>query len=261
MGRRQQGAHNQYLTFVGEAGIIPLVLRHIFIFVYEVIRQMARFTPTKEDHMAAKYVLKLAEEERQYLSEIAKGRRGKWLSLNSLLQVWWRIQAIAQWKVTRAKALLKCDQGELGPAWGDRHIADALDVTERSIQNWRKRAVLDGPETALVRKLRSAPPVTPKVDGRVEAHLTKLACSTPPKGRNRWTLRLLAEKVVELELVDSLSHETVRRTLKKKRSETVAQVHVVHSFRTRRRLRRSHGARSGGVCAVVRRAVSCRVHG
>ena len=225
----------------------PLVLRHIFIFVYEVIRQMARFTPTKEDHMAAKYVLKLAEEERQYLSEIAKGRRGK--------------QAIAQWKVTRAKALLKCDQGELGPAWGDRHIADALDVTERSIQNWRKRAVLDGPETALVRKLRSAPPVTPKVDGRVEAHLTKLACSTPPKGRNRWTLRLLAEKVVELELVDSLSHETVRRTLKKKRSETVAQVHVVHSFRTRRRLRRSHGARSGGVCAVVRRAVSCRVHG
>ena len=224
-----------------------LVLRHIFIFVYEVIRQMARFTPTKEDHMAAKYVLKLAEEERQYLSEIAKGRRGK--------------QAIAQWKVTRAKALLKCDQGELGPAWGDRHIADALDVTERSIQNWRKRAVLDGPETALVRKLRSAPPVTPKVDGRVEAHLTKLACSTPPKGRNRWTLRLLAEKVVELELVDSLSHETVRRTLKKKRSETVAQVHVVHSFRTRRRLRRSHGARSGGVCAVVRRAVSCRVHG
>ena len=144
--------------------------------------------------MAAKYVLKLAEEERQYLSEIAKGRRGK--------------QAIAQWKVTRAKALLKCDQGELGPAWGDRHIADALDVTERSIQNWRKRAVLDGPETALVRKLRSAPPVTPKVDGRVEAHLTKLACSTPPKGRNRWTLRLLVEKVVELELVDSLSHET-----------------------------------------------------
>ena len=223
-----------------------LVLRHIFIFVYEVIRQMARFTPTKEDHMAAKYVLKLAEEERQYLSEIAKGRRGK--------------QAIAQWKVTRAKALLKCDQGELGPAWGDRHIADALDVTERSIQNWRKRAVLDGPETALVRKLRSAPPVTPKVDGRVEAHLTKLACSTPPKGRNRWTLRLLAEKVVELELVDSLSHETVRRTLKKnalkpwRKSMWCIPSEHDGAFR-------SHGARSGGVCAVVRRAVSCRVHG
>lgn len=151
--------------------------------------------------MAAKYVLKLTEDERQYLSEIAKGTRGK--------------QAIAQWKVTRAKALLKCDQGELGPAWGDRHIANALDVTERSIQSWRKRAVLDGPETALVRKSRPAPPVTPKVDGRVEAHLTKLACSTPPTGRNRWTLRLLAERVVELQLVDSLSYETVRRTLKK----------------------------------------------
>ena len=95
--------HQRHREPLGLLQAFLLVLRHIFIFVYEVIRQMARFTPTKEDHMAAKYVLKLAEEERQYLSEIAKGRRGK--------------QAIAQWKVTRAKALLKCDQGELGPAW------------------------------------------------------------------------------------------------------------------------------------------------
>ena len=66
----------------------------------------------------------------------------------------------------------------------------------------------------------------PKVDGRVEAHLTKLACSIPPKGRHHWTLRLLADRAIELQLVDSLSYETVRRTLKK-RSETVAQGHVV----------------------------------
>ena len=151
--------------------------------------------------MAAKYVLKLCEEERQNLSGIAKGTRGR--------------QAIAQWKITRAKALLKCDQGELGPAWRDRQIADALDVTERSIQSWRKRAVLDGPEAALLRKPRCAPPVAPKVDGRVEAQFTKLACSTPPKGRNRRTLRLLADKAVELQLVASLSYETVRQALKK----------------------------------------------
>jgi hypothetical protein len=154
-----------------------------------------------EDHMATKYVLKLSEEERDGLSRIAKGVRGK--------------RAIAAWKVSRAKALLKCDQGEFGSAWTDERIADALDVTARCIQNWRKKAVLEGPDAALSRKQRVTPPVPPKVDGRVEAHLTKLACSTPPEGRNRWTLRLLADKVVELKIVDSLSHETVRQALKK----------------------------------------------
>ena len=164
--------------------------------------------------MATKYVLKLSEEEREKLSRIAKGTRGK--------------QAIASWKVVRAKTLLKCDQGEFGPAWTDERIADALEVTERSIQSWRKKAVLEGPDAVLVRKLRVTPPVPPKVDGRIEAHITKLACSTPPAGRNRWTLRLLADQVVELEIVDSLSHETVRQTLKK-RAETVAEIDVVHS--------------------------------
>lgn len=151
--------------------------------------------------MATKYVLKLSEEEREELSRVATGRRGK--------------QAIAAWKAVRAKALLKCDQGEHGPAWTDQRIADALDVTARCLQNWRKKAVLEGPAAALERKPRVTPPVPPKVDGRVEAHLTKLACSTPPAGRNRWTLRLLADRVVELKIVDSLSHETVRQALKK----------------------------------------------
>ena len=151
--------------------------------------------------MGAKYVLKLSEEERETLSRVASGRRGK--------------LAIAAWKVLRAKALLKCDQGEFGPAWTDERIAETLEVTGRCIHNWRKKAVLEGPDAVLVRKKRVDPPVPPKVDGRVEAHLTKLACSTPPAGRNRWTLRLLAEKAVELEIVDSLSHETVRQALKK----------------------------------------------
>lgn len=151
--------------------------------------------------MAVKFVLKLSEEEREALLRIAKGTRGK--------------QAIAAWKVVRAKTLLKCDQGEFGPGWTDQRIAESLDVTERSVQSWRKKAVLEGPDAALTRKARVTPPVPPKVDGRVEAHITKLACSSPPEGRNRWTLRLLADKVVELEIVDSLSHETVRQTLKK----------------------------------------------
>ena len=93
-------------------------------------------------------------------------------------------------------------------------MAEALEVTERSLQSWRKRAVLEGPVAALSRR-RLRVPVPRKVDGRLEAQMTRLACSTPPEGRSRWTLRLLADKVVELELVASLSHETVRQTLKK----------------------------------------------
>ena len=149
--------------------------------------------------MGAKHVLKLSDEERGLLSEVAKGTRGR--------------QRVAQWKVVRAKALLDCDQGQHGPSRSDGQIAAALGVTERSLQNWRRKAVLEGPEAALERTPRAMPPR--KVDGRLEAHITKLACSAPPEGRSRWTLRLLADRVVELDLVDSLSHETVRRTLKK----------------------------------------------
>ena len=149
--------------------------------------------------MVAKHVLKLSEEERGLLSEVAKGTRGR--------------RKVAQWKVVRAKALLDCDQGEHGPSRPDAEIATAVGATERSLQNWRRKAVLEGPEAALERLPRALPPR--KVDGRLEAHITKLACSAPPEGRSRWTLKLLADKVVELELVDSLSCETVRRTLKK----------------------------------------------
>lgn len=149
--------------------------------------------------MVAKHVLKLSSDEREWLSELAKGTRGR--------------RAVAQWKVVRAKALLGCDQGEHGPSRSDAEVAAAVGVTERSLQSWRRKAVVEGPEAALERTPRSMPPR--KVDGRLEAHLTKLACSEPPEGRSRWTLRLLADRAVELELVDSLSHETVRRTLKK----------------------------------------------
>lgn len=151
--------------------------------------------------MVRKYTIKLTQEEREQLTATAKGRRGK--------------QAIAAWKVTRAKALLKADRGELGPSWKDQEIAAALDISERSLLNWKKTAVLEGPLAVLERKARLTPPIAPKVDGHVEAQIVKLACSTPPDGRAKWSLRLLAKRVVELGIVDSLSHETIRRVQKK----------------------------------------------
>jgi len=149
--------------------------------------------------MVVKHVLKLSLDARDWLSDLARGTRGR--------------RRVAQWKVVRAKALLDCDEGGHGPSRSDAEVAAALGVTERRLRSWRRKAVLEGPEAALERSPRAMPPR--KVDGRLEAHLTRLACSEPPEGRSRWTLRLLADKAVELELVDSLSHETVRRTLKK----------------------------------------------
>ena len=150
-----------------------------------------------------KYIVKLMEEERAELKRVASGKNGK--------------QNIAAWKVVRAKVLLKCDQGELGPQWPDQRLAAAFDVSVRCIEKWRQRAVEEGPLAVLERKPRLTPPTPPKLDGEGEAQLTKLACSAPPQGRSRWTLRLLAEQLVELEVVESISHETVRQVLKKAR--------------------------------------------
>ena len=147
--------------------------------------------------MAKRYVLKLRQEERCQLERVAKGRKGR--------------RTIAAWKVKRAQVLLKSDQGEQGPGWTDHRLAAAFDLTANSIQSWRKKAVEQGPLAALERKPRLTPPTPPKLDGDGEAQLTRLACSLPPEGRSRWTLRLLAERLVELEVVDSISHETVRR--------------------------------------------------
>jgi len=147
--------------------------------------------------MPKKYVLKLTGEERAELQQVVK--RGK----------------AAAWKVQRAQALLKCDQGPGGSGWSDGPIAEAYGCTTRSLESWRKQAVERGPLSLLERKTRETPPRTPKLDGEKEARLTALACSKPPQGRGRWTLRLLGERLVALEVVDSICHETVRRALKK----------------------------------------------
>jgi len=119
--------------------------------------------------------------------------------------------------ITRARILLLADQGEGGPSWEDRRVADALGCGHRTAERIRERFVTEGLDAALAAKSRATPPREPVLDGAAEARLIALACSSTPDGRKAWTLRMLAGKLVELEVVDAVSHETVRRTLKKTR--------------------------------------------
>ena len=117
-------------------------------------------------------------------------------------------------KLTHARILLKADQGSEGPGWVDEQVADAVEVSQPTVSRVRKQYFEEGLEAALNRR----PPNREyhrKLDGEQEARLVALACSEPPQGQARWSLRLLADTMVELEVVDDLSYQTVRRTLKK----------------------------------------------
>lgn len=118
-------------------------------------------------------------------------------------------------KFIHARALLLCDAGPDGLAWTVAATAEALGVTSRTIEHLKKRFVEDGLEAALVRKTREKPPRDVIFDGAFEARLIALACSEAPKGYQRWTVRLLADKAVELNFASSVSHMTVQRVLKK----------------------------------------------
>ena len=115
----------------------------------------------------------------------------------------------------RARALLLCDAGEYGPAWSVADTAEALGVERSMIEHLNKRFVEEGLSAALEHRQREKPPREVVFDGAFEARLTALACSPSPEGRQRWTVRLLAEKAVELNLAPSVSHMTVQRILKK----------------------------------------------
>ena len=144
-----------------------------------------------------KYIVTLTAEERQGLHDlIAAGKA-------------------AARKLTHARILLKADAADGGPAWPDGQIAEALEVSSATIERVRQRFVERGLEAALVRKPQDRPSRQRTLDGRAEARLIALACSTPPGGRAVWTMQLLADKLVELEVVDSISDETVRLALKK----------------------------------------------
>jgi transposase len=145
--------------------------------------------------MNKKFVVCLSVEERSQLeSFVAKGK------------------ASAR-KLTRARILLKADYSPLGPAWSDEQISDALDLGAITVHRVRRSFVEGGLDGALVR--RPIPRRPRMLDGEQEAHLIALACGSPPAGRCRWTLRLLADRFVELGHAGKVSHETVRRTLKK----------------------------------------------
>lgn len=134
----------------------------------------------------------------------------------------WELDALTRTNKTNARqflyarALLLCDSGPGGPSWTVERTAEALGVTPRTIEHLKKRFVEEGLAATLERKLREKPPREVIFDGAFRARLTALACSPAPKGRQRWTVRLLAEKAVELNLAPSVSPMTVHRILKKR---------------------------------------------
>ncbi len=120
-----------------------------------------------------------------------------------------------------AQILLKADQSHDAAGWSDDRIAEAIDVGIATVQRVRERFVLEGFDAAVRAYDKGSRVYNKKLDGKQEAHLIALACAAPPEGRGRWTLRLLAEKMVELKYVDELCHETVRQTLKKMNSSRI----------------------------------------
>jgi transposase len=145
--------------------------------------------------MKKKYIVRLSRKERQQLSETVKSLKG------------------SSQKARRARILLKADVNVSG--WTDVKIAEAFGCRVQTVENLRKRLVTEGFEIALHGKPRENPPVAKKLDGKQEAKLIAMRLGKPPKGFSNWSLRLLAERVVELGLTDRISHETVRKTLKK----------------------------------------------
>lgn len=145
--------------------------------------------------MNKKYIVRLSDPERQTCVAVIKQLRG------------------TSQKVRRAHILLQADAD--GPAWTDARLAEAYHCRVQTVERVRMTLVTDGFEAALERKKRETPPTPPLLDGAKEAKLIAMRLGNPPAGYGRWTLRLLAERLVELEVVDAISPETVRQTLKK----------------------------------------------
>ena len=150
----------------------------------------------KGEKSVKRYVVRLGDEERERLEALI--RKGK---------------SPAQ-RLLKARILLKADISQ-GEGWSDRQIIAALETSASMVYRVRKQLVEEGLEAVLSRKQRARPAVSPIFDGEKEAKLIALACSKPPKGRVRWTLRLLEKKVVELNIVDRASDSTIGRVLKK----------------------------------------------
>jgi transposase len=144
-----------------------------------------------------RYIVKLTSEEREQLLALVSKGKG------------------AAYRLTHARILLKADANVEDGHWTNAAIMAALDVGNTTIYRVRKAFVEGGLEQALARKKRETPPTPRIIDGRTEARLIQLACSTPPEGRNRWTMQLLADQMVALNIVEAISDSTVCRVLKK----------------------------------------------
>jgi len=144
-----------------------------------------------------RWVVRLEAEERGRLEQLV--RTGK----------------AAAYKIRHANVLLAVDESEAGPGLPDERVACTLGVAVRSIESLRRRWVEEGMDAAIGRQKRECPSIDPMFDGRSEAKLIAVACGPKPQGRARWTLQLLAERAVELKIVEHCSRETIRRTLKK----------------------------------------------
>ena len=152
-----------------------------------------------------KYIVRLTQEERKELEHLRKKAR------------------IQPYKRTRAQILLLADQGVNGPAWIDEKIAQAVGVSKRTVEHVRQQLVEQGLEASLERKKRETPPVEPKLTGDKEARIIALACTPPPEGYARWTLTLLADTLVELEVFDAISRTSVSTALKKMNFSLIAR--------------------------------------
>ena len=145
--------------------------------------------------MQKKYIVRLSKEERGVLEDVIKKLKGSSL------------------KVRRAQILLKADAD--GPNWTDQRIAEAFSCSTQTVENVRQRLVMEGFVIALHGKKRDTPPREKRLDGEQEAKVIALRLGPPPKGFANWSLRLLADQAVALEIVETVSHETIRQTLKK----------------------------------------------
>ena len=150
-------------------------------------------------------------------------------------------------KIKHAQILLKADAADGGPAWPDARIAEAFKAGITTVERVRQRFVEEGFASALSPYRGGKRLYERKLDGAQEAHLIALACSAPPDGQARWTLRLLAQHMVELADVDTLSYETVRQTLKQERPPTAPEKDVVHGWEALGGVRLPHGRRAGGL--------------
>ena len=180
-----------------------------------------------------KYVVRLSGEEREQLETLI--RKGK----------------SPAGRLLKARILLKADVSEAGQGWSDSRIIEALETSPSMVYRVRKQLVEEGFEAVLSRKPRAMPAIARIFDGEKEAKLIALACSKPPKGRARWTLRLLEKKVVELGIVDRASDSTIGRVLKK-HSQAPSPTAMGHSAEGQQRVRSGDGRRAGRLHAATR---------